>query len=119
MGAYRQDRINDAVASELTEILRAVKDPRVSRAFISISGAQVSRDLSQAVIFYSVLGPDKEVEAGISSASGFIRGELAKRLNLRVTPKLIFRREYGAEKAMDIAKILKEFRVENSEGENE
>lgn len=116
MGAYRQDRINEAVASELTEILRAVKDPRVSRAFISISGAQVSRDLSQAVIFYSVLGPDREVEAGISSASGFIRGELAKRLNLRVTPKLIFRREYGAEKAMDIAKILKDYR-ESGEGE--
>ena len=109
MGAYRQDRINEAVASELTEILRTVKDPRVSRAFISISGAQVSRDLAQAVIFYSVLGPDKEVEAGISSASGYIRGELAKRLNLRITPKLVFRREYGAEKAMDIAKILKDY----------
>lgn len=118
MGAYRQDRINDAVASELTEILRTVKDPRVSRAFISISGAQVSRDLSQAVIFYSVLGPDREVEAGISSASGYIRGELAKRLNLRVTPKLVFRREHGAEKAMDIAKILKDYR-ESNEGKPE
>ena len=114
MGAYRQDRINEAVASELTEILRTVKDPRVSRAFISISGAQVSRDLSQAVIFYSVLGPDREVEAGISSASGYIRGELAKRLNLRVTPKLVFRREHGAEKAMDIAKRLKDYQDEKS-----
>ena len=113
MGAYRQDRINDAVASELTEILRTVKDPRVSRAFISISGAQVSRDLSQAVIFYSVLGPDREVETGIASASGYIRGELAKRLNLRVTPKLVFRREHGAEQAMDIAKILKDYQESN------
>lgn len=108
MGAYRQDRINEAVAVEMTEILRLVKDPRVSKAFISISGAEVTKDLSQAKIFYSVLGPDKDVEKGISSASGFIRGELAKRLNLRITPKLIFVREHGAERAMDIAKILKE-----------
>ena len=66
MGAYRQDRINEAVATELTAILRAVKDPRVSRAFISITGAQVSR-------------------------------------------------EHGAEKAMDIAKILKEYHDEHSD----
>lgn len=108
MGAYRQDRINEAVAAELTEILRQVKDPRVSRAFVSISGAEVSKDLSFAKIFYSVLGPDRDVEAGIASASGFIRGELAHRLNLRITPKLNFVREHGAERAMDIARILKE-----------
>ncbi len=112
MGAYRQDRINEAVAAELTEILRTVKDPRVSRAFISISGAEVSKDLSQAKIYYSVLGPDKDVDTGLSSACGYIRGELAKRLNLRITPKLLFQREYGAQKAMDIAKILKEFESE-------
>ena len=108
MGAYRQDRINEAVVGELTEILRQVKDPRVSRAFISISGAEVTKDLSGAKIYYSVLGPDKDVEEGISSAAGFIRGELAHRLNLRITPKLTFIREHGAERAMDIAKILKE-----------
>lgn len=113
MGAYRQDRVNDAVSAELTEILRMVKDPRISRAFISISGAEVTKDLSQAKIYYSVFGPDKDVEAGIASASGFIRGELAKRLNLRITPKLIFIREHGAERAMDIAKILKDFQDEH------
>ncbi|MBQ3154786.1 MAG: 30S ribosome-binding factor RbfA [Clostridia bacterium] len=112
MGAYRQDRVNDAVCAELTAILRTVKDPRVSRAFISVSGAEVTKDLAQAKIFYSVFGPDKDVEAGIASASGYIRTELAKRLNLRITPKLIFIREHGAERAMDIAKILKDFEDE-------
>lgn len=112
MGAYRQDRVNDAVCAELTAILRTVKDPRVSRAFISVSGAEVTKDLAQAKIFYSVFGPDKDVEAGIASASGYVRTELAKRLNLRITPKLIFIREHGAERAMDIAKILKDFEDE-------
>ncbi len=112
MVANRQDRVNDAVAAELAIILRTVKDPRVSRAFISVSGAEVSKDLSQAKIFYSVFGPDKDVEVGIHSASGYIRSELAKRLNLRITPKLTFIREHGAQKAMDIAKILKDFQDE-------
>ena len=112
MVANRQDRVNDAVAAELAIILRTVKDPRVSRAFISVSGAEVSKDLSQAKIFYSVFGPDKDVEVGINSASGYIRSELAKRLNLRITPKLTFIREHGARKAMDIAKILKDFQDE-------
>ncbi|MBR4054918.1 MAG: 30S ribosome-binding factor RbfA [Clostridia bacterium] len=112
MVANRQDRVNDAVAAELAIILRTVKDPRVSRAFISVSGAEVSKDLSQAKIFYSVFGPDKDVEIGINSASGYIRSELAKRLNLRITPKLTFIREHGARKAMDIAKILKDFQDE-------
>ena len=112
MASNRIGRINEEIQKELSALLRTVKDPRVSRAFISISGANVAKDLSQAKIFYSVFGPDKDVEAGIASASGYIRSELAKRLNLRITPKLTFIREHGAEKAMDIAKILKDFNDE-------
>ena len=122
MGSYRKDRINDAVANELTEILRKVKDPRISNAFLSISGARVAGDLSQARIFYSVLGPDDGVEDGLKSASGYLRSELAHRLNLRVTPKLLFVRDYGPEHAMDIAKILKEESVllhREQDGEND
>ena len=55
MAARRQDKINEEVARELTSILRTVKDPRVSGAFISVTGADVSRDLSLARVYYSVL----------------------------------------------------------------
>ena len=108
MGAYRQDRVNDAVAREMTELLRRAKDPRISGAFVSVSGARVSGDLSQVKIYYSVLGPDEGVEEGLKSASGYLRSELARTLNLRVTPKLIFVRDHGPERAMDIALLLKE-----------
>ena len=108
MGAYRQDRVNDAVAREMTELLRRAKDPRISGAFVSVSGARVSGDLSQAKIYYSVLGPDEGVEEGLKSASGYLRSELARTLNLRVAPKLIFVRDHGPERAMDIALLLKE-----------
>ncbi len=106
--AFRQEKINEQVEKELTMILRDVKDPRVGGAFISISAAEVTRDLSLAKIYYSVLGPDDGVSDGLKSANGFIRRELAHRLNLRVTPKLVFLRDNSAERAINIAEILKD-----------
>lgn len=106
--AHRIDRINESVARELTDILRNVKDPRVSGAFISITGVDVSADLSFAKVHYSVLGQcDPNLAKGLVSASGYIRGELAARLNLRVTPKLTFIKDDTAERAMKISGILR------------
>lgn len=106
--AHRIDRINESVARELTDILRSVKDPRVSGAFISITGVDVSADLSFAKVHYSVLGPcAPDLAKGLVSAGGYIRGELAARLNLRVTPKLNFIKDDTAERAMKISDILR------------
>ena len=117
MGNHRQDKLNNAVSVTLAEIIREVKDPRVSEAFVSIVGASVSPDLSTAKVFYSVLGEDEGVDKGIASASGFIRSELAKKLNLRITPKLTFIRDNSTEKAMNISRILREEESKQS-GEN-
>lgn len=119
--AHRIDRINESVARELTDILRTVKDPRVSGAFISITGVDVSADLSFAKIHYSVLGEsDPKLAKGLVSASGYIRGELASRLNLRVTPKLNFIKDNTAERAMKISGILRNIEYSTSlEDDNE
>ncbi len=108
MAGHRQDKLNNAVCAELAAIIREVKDPRVSGAFVSIVGANVSPDLSTAQVFYSVLGNDEGVAKGLVSATGFIRSELAKRLNLRITPKLTFIRDNNTERAMNISRILKD-----------
>ena len=113
---HRQEKINEEVAREITAILRTVKDPRVSSCFISISSADVTRDLSYAKIYYSVLGnEDNEVDKGLSSASGYIRSELASRLNLRLTPKLTFIKDESAERAFKISKILNELDLEKGD----
>ena len=105
----RIDRINEEVSKELTMIFRTVKDPRVSGAFISISSVDVSGDLSFAKIYYSILSGDgSEVKKGLNSASGYIRSELARRLNLRNTPKLIFMQDNVTERAIRISQILKD-----------
>ena len=108
MAGHRTDKVNNAVCLELAAILREVKDPRVSGAFVSIVGARVAPDMSDAKILYSVLGKDEGVHKGLISATGFIRSELAKRLNLRITPKLTFVRDNSTEHAMHISKILKD-----------
>lgn len=96
MGKYRKDRINEEMTRELGEIVRNVKDPRVAEHFITIVRAEVTPDLKYAKIFYSVMdahdeGFDaKELKQGLKSASGYIRGQIAERLNLRITPELQF-----------------------------
>lgn len=96
MGKYRRDRINEEMMRELGEILRNVKDPRVSQHFITVIRAEVTPDLKYAKIFYSVMDADseefneKELRQGLKSASPYIRGQIAERLNLRITPELNF-----------------------------
>ncbi|MBQ8840639.1 MAG: 30S ribosome-binding factor RbfA [Clostridia bacterium] len=122
MAKYRRDRINDAVKEELAQIIRDVKDPRVSEAMVSITGAQVTGDLKFAKIYFSVLVGDKnEVMKGLKSATGFLRTELARRVNLRITPQLTFEYDGSAEYGSYIHSVLKtlDIKDEDDEGENE
>ena len=71
MAARRQDRINEEVARELTSILRTVKVARrVSGAFLSVTGADVSRDLSLARVYYSILGEAEGAGRGAVQRGG-------------------------------------------------
>lgn len=101
MAKYRRGRVNEETAKELSNILREVKDPRVSGAFISITAAEVATDMKTARVYFSVMSGDKkEVQKGLKSAHGYIRKRLAETLNLRQTPELTFipddSIEYGA-----------------------
>ena len=62
MANYRKNRINEEVQRELCEILREVKDPRIQRAFVSVTAVDVSADLKFAKVFYSTLGKCDEKE---------------------------------------------------------
>ena len=93
MAKYRRGRINDEVKKELSMILREVKDPRITDAFISITAVDVTGDLKFAKVYYSAMqGDKKEVAAGLKSSSGFIRREVARRLNLRMRSAIYPRR---------------------------
>ena len=120
MAKYRQNRINDAVKEEMAQIMRDVKDPRIAEALVSITAADVSADLKFAKIFYSVYGGDQaEIAKALKNATGFFRSELAKRINLRITPNLTFVYDSSAEYGSNISKILKGLDIKPIEDEDE
>lgn len=108
MPGHRQEKLNEQIKSEITEILRKVKDPRISGAFVSITEVDVTKDLSSAKVYFSVLNGDSgDVKKGLDSASGFVRSSLATGLNLRTTPKLVFIEDDSTGRASRISEILK------------
>lgn len=120
-GNYRKSRINESVAREIADILREVKDPRIQQSFITITSAQVTADLKFAKIYYSFIGGDeKEIKKGLQSANGFVRRELATRLNLRITPELKFYFDDSPRHGAEISNILKTLDIKpDYEEENE
>jgi ribosome-binding factor A len=120
MAKYRQDRINDQMQKELMSILRRVKDPRVSDAFISVTMVDCTADLKYAKIYYSALSGDpKDVQTGLKSAVGFIRRELARSLNLRITPELTFIRDTSITYGAHIASILNNLEISEPDEEED
>jgi ribosome-binding factor A len=85
-------RVGEQIRRELAELLRdQVKDPRIG--MVSIGDVEVSRDLSHALVYFSIYG-DREVisacQQGLDSAAGFLRSELGKRMKIRTVPQLRF-----------------------------
>ena len=112
MANYRKGRINDEVKKELSLVLREVKDPRIKDAFISITSVEVSGDLKFAKVYYSaMMGDKKEVAKGLKSSAGFIRREIARRLNLRMTPEFSFYEDHSIEHGAHISKLLNQIEI--------
>ena len=110
--SVKNRRVNDEVMRSLSEIIRNVKDPRVS-PFTSILECEVAPDLKTCKIFVSVLGSDEDAKQtleGLNSAKGFIRSELARDVNLRITPELRFIIDdsitYGVEMSRKIDDVI-------------
>ena len=120
MAKYRKSRINEEIQREMTSILRRVKDPRGSESFISITAADCTADLKYAKIYYSALtGDAKEIAKGLRAATGFIRRELARSLNLRITPELTFLPDSSISYGAHIASILEGLEISPEEDEED
>lgn len=121
MPSHRSGRINEDVKRELTDILRTVKDPRVS-GMLTIVRAEVSSDLSYATVRVSAMEGIEQARRsvkGLTAASGYIRRELGKRLPLRKVPELRFIADDSIEYSAGIAKILHDLEPNESVDENE
>lgn len=114
MANYRRGKINEAIAKELSDLLRTVKDYRLENTVISITSVNCAPDLSLAKVYYSYLGSasQKEVRQGLASASGYLRTGLARRLDLRQTPKLVFEYDDSMAHGAHISGILRKVEAE-------
>lgn len=116
----RMTRVNDEITKELANIIRGeLKDPRMG-VMTSVLRVETTQDLKYCKIFISVLGNDeekKEVMKGLKSASGYIRHLLAERINLRITPELMFRLDDSVEYGIKMSKLIEQISNEPPVGE--
>ncbi len=108
MAKYRIGRINEEIQRELSTLIRTVKDPRVT-GMISVTGVDTTADLKYAKIYISLLDKTnaKEVMRGLKSASGYLRRELGRALDLRATPELEFLQDDSIDKGAHILELLR------------
>ena len=114
MARVRVSRVAERIKQEMGEILqRELKDPRIG--FVTVTGVDVTNDLSQATIYLSVLGNEEQKEATLAAlgkARGFIRTELGRRIQLRHVPELAFKFDSSIEYGSRIERLLDELNRE-------
>lgn len=107
--ADRIVRISEEVKKEISSIIQnEIKDPRLPN-MVSIIACDVTKDLSHAKVYISVLGNEEEKKNAIKalkSAAGFIRRELGHRVKLRAVPEIHFELDTSIEHGMYINKLL-------------
>ncbi len=119
MAGFKINRITSDVRIALAELLREVKDPRVSK-LLSVVKVDVSGDLSYATVYVSAIeGYEATVTSvkALKGAAGFLRRELGSRLSLRKVPELRFVADDSIEHSANISKIIDSFK-EETDNEN-
>jgi len=103
----RGRKVGDLIHRELASLIqREVKDPRIG--MVTITEANVTRDLAVAEIYFTVLPADdvKRTEEALNEAAGFLRSQLASLLNIRTTPKLRFHYDTTIEDGVRISQAI-------------
>ena len=111
MPSNRIGRINEEIQRELSSLLRTIKDPRVADAgMLSVTAVETTPDLKYAKIYVSVLDKSASAQAlkGLKSASGYLRRELGRALDLRNTPELSFVRDDSIDKGAHLLDMLRD-----------
>lgn len=120
--SIKNTRINAEVLRELSEIIRSgIKDPRI-HPMTSVVSVEVTPDLKYCKAYISVLGNEDAAKAtieGLKSAEGYVRRELARRVNLRNTPELKFILDQSIEYGVTMSKLIDEVTKDLHHGEGQ
>lgn len=118
MGFTRFDRINEEIKKALSEIIREMKDPRIS-PLTTVMRAEATNDLKQCKVQISVYDKNdearRETVAQLNRAEGFIAREIGRRIDLRHIPTFEFRLDDSIEYSVHISEILNRLEAERKE----
>ncbi len=103
----RPQRVADAIQRQLAALFLAeIKDPRLR--LLTVTAVEMSRDLRRAKVYYGCQATDaSEVSRALERATGFIRSYLARELDLRYVPELVFFRDESLDRQAVIEKLLR------------
>lgn len=124
--SVKNTRINGEVQKVLAELIRGeIKDPRIS-PMTSVVSVEVSPDLKTCKAWISVLGDEEAIQStlkGLKSAEGYIRNQIAKKINLRNTPEIRFIMDqsiaYGVSMSKKIDDVIAAMPVREEESDEE
>ena len=106
----RVARVAALIRREISQLLiNGIRDERVQHGIITITEVEVSGDLQHCKVFVSIYGEENEknlVMSGLHAASGFLRGELGRKLQLRRAPEIVFQLDRGLEKGASVLTLL-------------
>lgn len=117
MAKNRISKINEEVRRELAAVIRELKDARIPM-MTSVVAVNVTNDLSYAKCYISVMGDEdtqKKAIEGLKSASGFIRREIGRRIELRHTPEFQFELDHSIEHGAYINQVLSDIMRDGSD----
>ncbi len=115
----RVERVAALIRREVSELLvSGIKDERVGLGMVSVTNVDVAGDLQHCKIFVSVYGSpedQQQVLEGLRAASGYVKGELSRRLAMRRTPEVIFQLDRGIEKGTSVLGLLNQLEEQRRE----
>ena len=113
----RLNRINEELKKEISHIITfELMNPNVT-GLISVTRAKITPDLKYAKVYVSILNAKNKQATlkGLEESAGFIRSQIAKTINLRITPQIVFTLDDSMEYGEKIEGILKELKEEKKE----
>lgn len=113
----RLGRVNEELMKAISHIITyELKNPDVT-GMISVTRVKVTPDLKYAKVYVSILNPKsvEETMKGLKESAGFIRSQVAKIVNLRITPELVFEYDDSIEHGEKIDNILKQISIQDKE----
>ena len=115
----RVERVAALIRKEVSQLLiSGIRDERVHQGMVSITNVDVAGDLQHCKIFVSVFGEAEakaQVLEGLQAASGFLRGELGRRLQMRRAPEVVFQLDRGLERGTTVLGLLNRLEDERQE----